>query len=1339
MSDNSTIVSIGFDYRSSMNKALSEMESKLTGFEKKYSGQKIEYKITGNKTQLDTILKQISGLKPESLVLNFDDSDFRKRLKNLSDIVQNNGNDMAVKFSNSIKNNIANMDFQNIIEREFGKGTKAGAGKLKEMAQRIEGYINNINIKDAIKENDVSTIEKAVSYYREMASISKYLKQNFSDSSVKLSKAFDIENISKNFSQVFSSDNLNAAISKMTSDFKNEFELIRNFVLQTQNILSGKFDTNVTDKYIAAIKENILSVERQINSFDLDKAKENLIETFKTASNESKRTKSDINSFIDAFERFKTLGGKTKELETPAYIRHSPSFLYESLTGKDSNIKVKINAKEAQQKLNELLMQKENLERNLTTAINIKNTNGVNQETNKEIQTINAKIESIQNSEKVMNNAAESEISNVQHIIDKINELKQIITVVNNEKLAVNSVTDTGKITQDKNTVSDTSKLLSEKAEIGNLTESVNTLKNAFHSKTESIIQEENQMRQSASKEIQSLINIKNAVNEVNNAIKNMSKSMAVSEQNIRRSVGKEVNTFNSIVEKAKALSKELNYISNIKIPDIKISTIKSDDTSKIKSSVTKELNTVVNAANKSANIESLAKAIENIAAALMIVNDCINIPDIFNSFNKSKNAGTNLNSIASALDNIKISLNGLSGDGSSFLKGIADITKETESLKNLSVILKESREKIKEVKAGTNQNKDTINPQTKALDMLNNFQSKFSLSNITAEFEVLKRSISEISNENGLNKFISQLKSLEERADSFSNIENIIHKTSERLNKFKFADGTELAKELLAFKPKINLLSQDLKNGVINIENYNKEVSNLFNTFERRVKLGNVELVNMKDVTNFNEAKRAALDYAGSLGNVKKVLSHNEYPNGNDFYKMTVRIQETTGAIKNLTFVYDDCEKKMSASSKYMKNETSNFGKAVDGLKSKIFQLSTYWTAMLFNPYSIFHKLRQGFNISRELDDAFTEMRKVSELSVESLKRYQAESFNLAGNIGTTSKQLQESTADFMRLGESFEEAKKSAQSANILLNVSEFENIDDATKSLISISQAYKELDKTEINDILNNIGNKFSISTDGLASALQRSASALTTAGNDINEASALITAGNAVPQDPDSVGAGIRTIALRIQGTKEAKNELASLGENVDDFVVQTSSKIDSTVRNFTAVASNGFKGISVLDDNGNYRSTYEILQDIADIYYEIQETDKKAGTNRLQGLLETIAGKNRSNIAASILQNGEMLRDVYEEAQNSEGSAQEELEKHLDSLTGKITQLQNQMQELSNITFDSEFFKVLIQGTTDTLSLITSLIDKVGVFSLLGAGLGTFLSFKNIGKTNYSCL
>ena len=63
----------------------------------------------------------------------------------------------------------------------------------------------------------------------------------------------------------------------------------------------------------------------------------------------------------------------------------------------------------------------------------------------------------------------------------------------------------------------------------------------------------------------------------------------------------------------------------------------------------------------------------------------------------------------------------------------------------------------------------------------------------------------------------------------------------------------------------------------------------------------------------------------------------------------------------------------------------------------------------------------------------------------------------------------------------------------------------------------------------------GNNFAVSSDGLATALQTSASALMSAGNDLEQSVAMIAAANRVLQDPSQVGSALRTISLRIRGT------------------------------------------------------------------------------------------------------------------------------------------------------------------------------------------------------------
>ena len=496
------------------------------------------------------------------------------------------------------------------------------------------------------------------------------------------------------------------------------------------------------------------------------------------------------------------------------------------------------------------------------------------------------------------------------------------------------------------------------------------------------------------------------------------------------------------------------------------------------------------------------------------------------------------------------------------------------------------------------------------------------------------------------------------------------------------------------------------------------------------------------------NAVKEAVKQYADILNNFKK---HPELVNDDELAKLDkqeklikdniIAVQNMSAAEKGYSLVSGQKEldkinnilKEHSGMSREAKNQikayyteikSGNPSASLDVIHGKIMQIvnaeieagrggksmfdaikekAWYGVASAIGTYFGFNDLirygKEGVSIVRQLDTALTEMRKVSNESVQSLKKYQDTTFDTADAVGTTAKQIQNSTADWMRLGESMDTAAKSAKDANILLNVSEFEGIDEATESLVSMSQAYKDLDKMDIIDVLNNIGNNYSISTDGLATALKDSASALVTANNDLNEAVSLTTAGNAITQDPSKVGAGLRTISLRLVGTEEAKEELSDLGEETDGMIT-TVSKLRNTIQSATSAATKDGKGFDIFDLNGNYKSTYEIMQGLADLYDEIVKKDKELGTNNLNLLLETIAGKNRSNIAASILQNGDMLRSVYDDAQNSEGSAEKELNSYLDSVDGKFQQLQNRTQEFWYNVIDTTTVKSVLDFTTD---------------------------------------
>ncbi len=595
---------------------------------------------------------------------------------------------------------------------------------------------------------------------------------------------------------------------------------------------------------------------------------------------------------------------------------------------------------------------------------------------------------------------------------------------------------------------------------------------------------------------------------------------------------------------------------------------------------------------------------------------------------------------------------------------------------------------------------------------------------------------------------------STEQKKDAFpdkdvsASVESATNSIKEENNVLE--QNTQKVKENADAKKKLTDTDKEVSNVDLSkydnrLESYTKKTSGYDTTIARFENGGWTSDTYKQRV---NAVKEAVKQYADILNNFKK---HPELVNDDELGKLDkqeklikdniIAVQNMSAAEKGSSLVSGQKEldkinnilKEHSGMSREAKNQikayyaeikSGNPSASLDVIHGKIMQIvnaeieagrggksmfdaikekAWYGVASAIGTYFGFNDLirygKEGVSIVRQLDTALTEMRKVSNESVQSLKKYQDTTFDTADAVGTTAKQIQNSTADWMRLGESMDTAAKSAKDANILLNVSEFEGIDEATESLVSMSQAYKDLDKMDIIDVLNNIGNNYSISTDGLATALKDSASALVTANNDLNEAVSLTTAGNAITQDPSKVGAGLRTISLRLVGTEEAKEELSDLGEETEGMIT-TVSKLRNTIQSATSAATKDGKGFDIFDSNGNYKSTYEIMQGLADLYDEIVKKDKELGTNNLNLLLETIAGKNRSNIAASILQNGDMLRSVYEDAQNSEGSAEKELNSYLDSVDGKFQQLQNRTQEFWYNVIDTTTVKSVLDFTTD---------------------------------------
>lgn len=220
-----------------------------------------------------------------------------------------------------------------------------------------------------------------------------------------------------------------------------------------------------------------------------------------------------------------------------------------------------------------------------------------------------------------------------------------------------------------------------------------------------------------------------------------------------------------------------------------------------------------------------------------------------------------------------------------------------------------------------------------------------------------------------------------------------------------------------------------------------------------------------------------------------------------------------------------------------------------------------------------------------------------------------------------------------------------------------------------------------------------------------------------GNNLEQATALVAAANKVVQDPNSVGSALRTISLRLRGT--SVEILEEMGEETEG-VVESTSKLQEKLKALT--------GVDILTNTGAYKDTYTILKEIGTVWQDIDPMDQAAA-------LELMAGKNRANTLAAILNNMQDLEGAYQSALTANGSALRENESHLNSIEGRIQLFNNAVQTMWMNFMDDDVVKWIV----DLGTAIIKLIDTLGLIPTAAAGLTAIKAFSVDAKDALSIL
>lgn len=325
---------------------------------------------------------------------------------------------------------------------------------------------------------------------------------------------------------------------------------------------------------------------------------------------------------------------------------------------------------------------------------------------------------------------------------------------------------------------------------------------------------------------------------------------------------------------------------------------------------------------------------------------------------------------------------------------------------------------------------------------------------------------------------------------------------------------------------------------------------------------------------------------------------------------------------------------------------------------------------------YSVISLFANAINLAKqsimEFDSALTEYNKVTQLNSEGMERQISKLKGYAKEVGRTTAEMVQGTTGWKKAGFSDEDASILSKVTALYQNTAdEVMSTSQATDILTSIIKAYniQASDSIQVTDKINKVSADFAVSSGDIGNGLKVASASMSTMGNSLDQTTALLTAGTTIFQHQSSqVARGLNTIGLNLTKNK---------------------AKLEQY-------------GIATTDSNGKLRSTYDILKDLHGVWDKLGETQERADLGM------TLAGKNQYKILSAIMNQWDVAEKSLNESMNAQGETMKQNEVFMDSLQAKINTLKGAFETLVLSGGLGSLAKVILDITTNTLSLINTL-------------------------------
>ena len=245
----------------------------------------------------------------------------------------------------------------------------------------------------------------------------------------------------------------------------------------------------------------------------------------------------------------------------------------------------------------------------------------------------------------------------------------------------------------------------------------------------------------------------------------------------------------------------------------------------------------------------------------------------------------------------------------------------------------------------------------------------------------------------------------------------------------------------------------------------------------------------------------------------------------------------------------------------------------------------------------------------------------------------------------------------------------------------------------------------DAEHIIDAVNAVSNSYAVSSGQLARNLGNMSSALAVGNNSFEESLGLLTAGVEVTRNASKVSRALVSVQSRLN---QVIDESSSTGQALTEWYKKHE--------------------IAIIDQQGQLRSLYDVLTDVAKIWPTLTKNEQAYYLNQQ-------AGANQSQNLAAILSNFDTAAKATATALNSAGSAMRENEAYQQSLEYQTQELKAEFQDLANNVIDKQLITSVLGLGEAFLKLantgVGQLVTKIGLLGGSAWGLSSLLKVSKL--------